>query len=147
MTLFLLRGFRRPSAVMESALGSLERQVMERLWALGREASVRDLRAAFDGSLAYTTLMTTLDRLFKKGLLSRRRQGRAFFYAPRLTADQLRTGVAADLIGTLLGQGAEAARPVMSTFVDAVEERDEVLLDELEALVRRRRRQRAKGGR
>jgi predicted transcriptional regulator len=147
MTLFLLRGFRRPSAVMESALGSLERQVMERLWALGREASVRDLRAAFDGSLAYTTLMTTVDRLFKKGLLGRRRQGRAFLYAPRLTADQLRTGVAADLIGTLLGQGAEAARPVMSTFVDAVEERDEALLDELEALVRHRRRQRAKGGR
>jgi len=147
MTLFLLRGFRRPSAVMESALGSLERQVMERLWALGREASVRDLRAAFDGSLAYTTLMTTVDRLFKKGLLGRRRQGRAFLYAPRLTADQLRTGVAADLIATLLGQGAEAARPVMSTFVDAVEERDEALLDELEALVRRRRRQRAKGGR
>ena len=146
MTHFLLRGFRRPSAVMESALGSLERQVMERLWTLGREASVRDLRAALDGSLAYTTLMTTLDRLFKKGLLGRRRQGRAFLYAPRLTAEQLRTGVAADLIGTLLGQGAEAARPVMSTFVDAVEERDEVLLDELEALVRRRRRQRAKGG-
>jgi predicted transcriptional regulator len=147
MTHFLLRGFRRPSAVMESALGSLERQVMEGLWALGREASVRDLRAALDGSLAYTTLMTTLDRLFKKGLLDRRRQGRAFLYAPRLTAEQLRTGVAADLIGTLLGQGAEAARPVMSTFVDAVEERDEVLLDELEALVRRRRRQRAKEGR
>ena len=147
MTLFLMRGFRRPSAVMESALGSLERQVMERLWALGREASVRDLQAAFDGSFAYTTLMTTVDRLFKKGLLGRRRQGRAFFYAPRLTADQLRTGVAADLIGTLLGQGPEAARPVMSTFVDAVEERDEALLDELEALVRRRRRQRAKGGR
>ena len=142
MTHFLMRGFRRPSAVMESALGSLERELLERMWALGREVTVRELQESLGGSLAYTTLMTTMDRLFKKRLLGRRRDGRAFVYAPRITPDQLRQDVAADLIGSLLGQGAAAARPVMSTFIDAVGERDAKLLDELEALIRQKRRER-----
>jgi predicted transcriptional regulator len=144
VTHFLLRGFRRPSAVMEAALGSLERQVLEKLWSFGREVTVRELQAAFGGSLAYTTLMTTMDRLFKKRLLGRRREGRAFLYQPLVSPDQPRKDVAADLIGCLLGHGAAAARPVMSTFIDAVEERDAALLDELEALVRRKRRGRAR---
>jgi predicted transcriptional regulator len=144
MTHFLLRGFRRPSAVMEAALGSLERQVLEKLWNFGREVTVRELQEAFGGSLAYTTLMTTMDRLFKKKLLGRRRKGRAFLYQPLVSPDQLRKDVAADLIGSLLGQGTAAARPVMSTFIDAVEERDAALLDELEALVRDRRRGRSR---
>jgi predicted transcriptional regulator len=127
---------------MESALGSLERELLERMWALGREVTVRELQESLGGSLAYTTLMTTMDRLFKKRLLGRRRDGRAFVYAPRITPDQLRQDVAADLIGSLLGEGAAAARPVMSTFIDAVGERDARLLDELEVLIRQKRRQR-----
>jgi predicted transcriptional regulator len=139
---FLFRGFRRPRAAVEAALGDLERGVLERLWSLDRDASVRELQAAFGGTPAYTTLMTTLDRLYKKGLLERRQQGRAFLYRPRVTRDQLHQELAADLIDSLLGQGSDAARPVMSTFVQAVEGRDAALLDELEALVRARRRSR-----
>jgi predicted transcriptional regulator len=144
MTHFLMRGFRRPSAVMESALGSLERQVLEKMWGLARGVTVREVQDAFEGALAYTTLMTTMDRLFKKRLLGRRRDGRAFVYETRITRDELRNDVAADLIGSLLGQGPAAARPVMSTFIDAVEERDAALLDELEALIREKRRGRGK---
>jgi predicted transcriptional regulator len=147
MVHFVVRGFRKPRALMESALGALERRVLEALWALGREASVRDLQAGFAGAVAYTTLMTTLDRLFKKGILARRRESRAFLYTPRVTPEQLRGHVAADVFEGLLGRGPEAARPVLSSFVDAVEQRDEALLDELEALVRRRRRERARRGR
>jgi predicted transcriptional regulator len=139
MSQFLLRGFRRPRQAVESALGALERQVLERLWTLCRETSVRDLLETFGGALAYTTLMTTLDRLYKKGLLDRRREGRAFLYTARLSEEQLRRGVAADVIDSLLGDDPAAARPVMSTFVDAVGERDRALLDELEELIRRRR--------
>jgi predicted transcriptional regulator len=140
MANFVMRGFLRPRAAVEGALGSLERQVLERLWELGTDVSVRELQGAFDG-LAYTTLMTTLDRLFKKGLLSRRRDGRAFLYRPRLSPEQLRRQVAADVIDGLLGQDRESARPVISTFIDAVDERDHALLDELETLIRRKRRQ------
>jgi BlaI family transcriptional regulator, penicillinase repressor len=140
MTSFLLRGFRRPREAVASALGDLERKVLEGLWSLDREASVRDLREALGGAFAYTTLMTTLDRLFKKGLLERRREGRGFRYRPRVTQDQLRQGVAADVIDGLLGTGRAAARPILSSFVDVVGERDHALLDELESLIREKRR-------
>jgi predicted transcriptional regulator len=144
MAQFLLRGFRRPREAVESALGALERQVLERCWSLGREVSVRELVEAFDGALAYTTLMTTVDRLYKKRLLDRRREGRAFLYTARVSEDQLRRGVAADVIDSLLGEHHDEARPVMSTFVDALGERDRALLDELEELIRRRRAGRVK---
>jgi predicted transcriptional regulator len=147
MSNFLLRGFRRPRATVEGALGSLERDVLERLWAMDGEASVRRVQEAFESALAYTTVLTTLDRLFRKGLVERRRDGRAFLYRPRLSQDELRQGVASDVIDSLLGSNAESARPVMSTFVDVVEQRDAALLDELERLVRdRRRRGGGRGG-
>src|SRR5437773_9641345 len=78
---FLLRGFRRPSEVASLALGKLERQVLEAAWQRG-EVSVRDIYLVFEERIAYTTLMTTLDRLFRKQILDRRKDGRAFFYSP-----------------------------------------------------------------
>jgi predicted transcriptional regulator len=137
---FLLRGFRRPRAVVETALGRLERDVLERLWNEEAAVSVRALGESFGGVLAYTTLMTTLDRLHKKGLVERERSGRAFFYRPRYTREELETGVATDLIDAMLGTDAAAARPVMSTFVDAVGQRDAALLDELAELIKTRQR-------
>jgi predicted transcriptional regulator len=137
---FLLRGFRRPRAVVETALGRLERDVLERLWSETDAVSVRALGESFGGTLAYTTLMTTLDRLHKKGLVQRERTGRAFFYRPSYTREQLETGVQTDLIDAMLGTDAAAARPVMSTFVDAVGQRDAALLDELAELIKNRQR-------
>jgi predicted transcriptional regulator len=137
---FLLRGFRRPRAVVETALGRLERDVLERLWSETDAVSVRALGESFGGTLAYTTLMTTLDRLHKKGLVQRERAGRAFLYRPSYTREQLETGVQTDLIDAMLGTDAAAARPVMSTFVDAVGQRDAALLDELAELIKNRQR-------
>jgi predicted transcriptional regulator len=142
MSEFLLRGFRRPRATVEGALGHLERDVLERLWNAGGEASVRQVQEACGGELAYTTVLTTLDRLFRKGLVERRREGRAFLYRPRLSRDELAQGVASDVIDSLLGLNAASARPVISTFVDAVGQRDAALLDELERMVRDRKRRR-----
>lgn len=65
-------------------LGHLESTVMELLWTRG-ESNVREAMEGLDRKLAYTTVMTTLDRLYKKGLLDRRKSERAFFYSPRLT--------------------------------------------------------------
>ena len=66
---FLLRGFKRPREVVSEALGKLEQNVLKEVWRRD-EASVRDIYLAFDEKIAYTTLMTTLDRLFKKKLLT-----------------------------------------------------------------------------
>jgi BlaI family transcriptional regulator, penicillinase repressor len=140
MVEFVLRGFRRPGAMVEGALGHLEREILNRLWADPAPLSVRALEASFGGALAYTTLMTTLDRLHRKGLVDRDRAGRAFLYRARFTREQLDNGVATDLIDAMLGTGPDAARPVMSTFVDAVEQRDAALLDELAKLIREKQK-------
>ena len=58
-------------------LGPLEWRVLEALWARTTIASVRDLQPEFP-DIAYTTLMTTLDRLHRKGVLLREKNGRAF---------------------------------------------------------------------
>ena len=120
-------------------LGGLERRVMQAIWRRG-EQSVREVHEDFAGELAYTTLMTTLDRLFRKGLLARRKQGRAYVYSAQLTPGELRQGAARGLLSHLLGQDRESARPVLCSIVESVSERDRELLDELEALVRAKRR-------
>src|SRR6267143_3389724 len=98
---FLLRGFRRPSEVASMALGKLERQVLDEAWRRG-EVSVREMFVAFDEQVAYTTLMTTLDRLYKKKLLARRKDGRAFLYSPLVTLEGLEQGITEDVIEGLL---------------------------------------------
>src|SRR5262245_3764216 len=125
-------------AVVAGRLGPLERRVLEALWARSEPASVRDLQPEF-GEIAYTTLMTTLDRLHRKSVLARTKQGRAFFYQPRLTRPEFDSVRAADALKAALeGDGATLV-PLLSFFVDAVGDRDEELLDELAALVRARR--------
>ena len=140
MVEFVLRGFRRAGAMVEGALGHLEREILNRLWADTEPLSVRAREASFGGTLAYPTLMTTLDRLHRKGLVERERAGRAFLYRARVTREQLDSGVATDIIDAMLGSGPDAARPVMSTFVDAVGQRDAALLDELAKLIREKQK-------
>ena len=80
-----------------------------------------------------------MDRLFKKSLLSRRKVGRAFLYSATVTREQLESAVAAELVQSLLDRESEPL-PVLSSLVDAVSERDRALLDDLERLVREKRR-------
>jgi predicted transcriptional regulator len=137
---FLLRGFRRPREVVSVALGRLERQVLDETWRRD-ETSVRDVFIAFDERVAYTTLMTTLDRLYKKRLLSRRKGGRAFLYSPLVTREELEQGIREDVIEGLLGRGAEGVEPVLACIVEAVSDRDRELLDELDRLIKEKRRE------
>ncbi|MDX6709384.1 MAG: hypothetical protein QOH96_400, partial [Blastocatellia bacterium] len=66
---------------------------MEEVWR-SREVSVRDIYRTFEERMAYTTLMTTLDRLHKKGLLDRRKDGRAFIYTASVSPSEFEHGVA-----------------------------------------------------
>ena len=137
---FLLRGFRRPSELAALALGRLERQVLEETWRRS-EASVREVFISFDKKIAYTTVMTTLDRLYKKRLLSRRKDGRAFVYSALVTREEFEQVIAEDVIDGLLGRGADGVEPVLACIVDAVSEHDRELLDELNRLIREKKRE------
>jgi predicted transcriptional regulator len=137
---FLLRGFKRPREVAAESLGKLEQAVLNEAWRRD-EVSVRDIYVAFDEKIAYTTLMTTLDRLFKKKLLTRRKDGRAFIYLPAVSPDEFEQGIWEDVIEGLLGHGADEVQPVLACIVDTVSERDRELLDELDRLIKEKRRE------
>jgi len=141
--LIKLHGFKRTGKGSAPDLGPLEREVMELIWRRPKhaaEVSVRDIHLAFKGRLAYTTLMTTLDRLHKKGLLERRKEGRAFFYSPRFSPDEFERSVAREVINKLLGRGSDGVEPILACIIDAVSERDRALLDELDRLIKEKRR-------
>lgn len=129
---------RPPRTHLDTVFGPLESRVLDELWSRATAACVRDLQPAFPG-VAYTTLMTTLDRLFRKGVLRRDKSGRAFFYLPLSSREELRSQLAGSAFATMLPGDASAVRPILSQFVDAVGDRDRALLDDLEALVRARR--------
>jgi predicted transcriptional regulator len=111
---------------------------MEALWRRGVPVSVRELVGEFEGT-AYTTLMTTLDRLHRKGVLDREKSGRAFLYQVKYTREELESGMAARVLESLLDRSA--AEPVLSYFIEEVSRRDARLLDELERLVQEKRRE------
>lgn len=111
---------------------------MKRAWELG-ESSVRELHSEFSSRLAYTTVMTTLDRLYKKGWLKRRKAGKAYLYAPAFSEQAYRERIAQHLIGMALEQHQDS-NAVLSRFVDAVSESDQELLLRLDQLVRAKRR-------
>ncbi|CAN5569290.1 BlaI/MecI/CopY family transcriptional regulator [soil metagenome] len=94
------------------------------LWALEPEAAMpADVQAAIGSELAYTTVMTILSRLWKKGLVERRRHGRAYAYRPLLSeAERAARRMQAQLDRT---GDREAA---LNRFVDALPKKDERVL-------------------
>ena len=130
--------FREPQ--QQSALGPLEVSVMEILWERG-ESNVRDVVERLDRRLAYTTVMTTLDRLFKKGLLGRHKIQRSFVYLPRLSREQWEQKRAGELVAGFLSGPEPSRELLLSCFLDVVGEHDAALLDELEKKIRERRKE------
>lgn len=103
----------------KTTLGDLERAVMEVLWELpeGADATVREVHAHLaDGrGVAYTTVMTVMDRLARKDLVVQHRSGRAYRYQAKDT----RAAMTADLIrGTLADLGSDERGPALVAFVE-----------------------------
>jgi len=118
-------------------LGPLEQRMLDVLWARG-SATVRELVDGVCRDLAYTTVMTTLDRLFKKTLLTRSEEGRAYRYAPRFSREELHREAAHHAIQQLLDVSPASSLP-LSFLVEILSERDAQLLDDLRKLVESKR--------
>jgi predicted transcriptional regulator len=123
----------------QGQLGPLEQRLLEALWVRGT-ATVRELMGEGYQDLAYTTVMTTLDRLFKKNVLAREAEGRAFRYAPRFTREELHREVAGEAFRQLLDASPQGALP-LSYLVEILSERDAQLLEDLRQLVETKRRE------
>ncbi len=132
-------------AVQPLSLGRLEFRLMQILWSRG-ECNVRDVIQRLDHPLAYTTVMTTLDRLHKKGLLDRRMPERAFLYSARMSREEWERSRAGSLVAGFLAGPPSARELLLSSFLDAVGQHDAELLDELEKKIRQKRRDLSRRG-
>ena len=124
----------------DSDMGHLELTVMQILWD-GGKANVHDVVCRLERPLAYNTVMTTLDRLFKKGLLTRSKTDRAYFYEPRMSRGEWQRKQAEDLISGFIF-GPRPASDLVSCLIDVVGQHDAALLDDLEEKIRTKRRER-----
>jgi predicted transcriptional regulator len=119
-------------------LGPLEQKLLNEVWSR-QSVTVRDLLADGKIRLAYTTVMTTLDRLYKKGLLSRVAEGKAFRYSCRCTPAEVPQLAAVTNMQRWIAT-ADVSSLHLSCFVEAIGAHDARLLDELRALVESKRR-------
>jgi predicted transcriptional regulator len=101
-------------------LGELERAVMDHLWSSGEPQTVRQVHEALAASrdLAYTTIMTVLQRLAKKNLVVQHRDDRAHRYAPMHGRDELVAGLMVDALDQVSDSGSREAALVH--FVERV---------------------------
>lgn len=95
-----------------AGLGDLERDVMAQLWDAGQPLTVRQVHERLRGErdLAYTTVMTVLDRLAKKGVVIQQRADRAYRYAAAQTREEMTAALMLDALrGTPDGPARDAA--------------------------------------
>lgn len=114
---------------------------MDVFWAHPKAMAVREVcgRLKGDPSPAYTTIMTTLDRLYKKGLLKRHKEGTAFLYETAMTPDEYRHRIVESTLASLMGKASDSY-PVLAAFVDTVADVDQKNLKRIEKLIAERRR-------
>jgi predicted transcriptional regulator len=128
---------REPGALSNTSgrLGWREREVLEIVWADGN-VTVQQVSKRLSIKLAYTTVMTTLDRLFKKGLLHRVKQDRAFLYSPALSPTDLENLRARALVERFFAGTPSDPDILLSCLVDVIGRYDDDLLKSLEEKVR-----------
>jgi predicted transcriptional regulator len=122
-------------------LFELEAAIMDVVWSRKLVAfAVSDVHSVLERrrEIAYTTVMTTLSRLYEKGILERKRDGKRYLYSPRFSREELLQSTARDV---LRGLSAGASRGALAMLVDTVSSADEAALDQLELVIKRRRKE------
>jgi predicted transcriptional regulator len=122
------------------SLGRLELELMQILWSHG-ECNVREVVQRLGRPLAYTTVMTTLDRLYKKGLLDRHMPERAFVYSSHLSRQEWERRRTEGIFASLFSGSNPSRDLLVSSFLDAAGLHDALLLDELEKKIRSKRKE------
>ena len=135
--------FRLLGASRKIRLGTLEQRLLSAMWQRPEGITIRELRNRADIGRAYITIVTTLNRLRKKGLVDRiaveGSKVLTFRYVSRLTRAEVERDVASDAIRQVLGLGV-AGPLLLSRMVEEISEHDAELLEELGRLVDEKRR-------
>jgi BlaI family transcriptional regulator, penicillinase repressor len=135
---FALRSFGSLKQLIEDSLGPLEVKVLSLVFN-DCGVTVRDVCDRLGPVVAYTTVMTTMDRLFRKGLLDRAKVGRAFVYRATTSRAELESAVGVDLLRHFLQSENRDPQIVLSSLVEGAWHADPHLLDELERLIQEKR--------
>lgn len=126
----------REASSVPPPLGDLETEVMEQLWRQG-EATVRSvlevINASGEKARAYTTVMTVMGNLDRKGMLTRRREGKTDVYMPVMARDEYLQARARVEAGTMLGRYGDAA---LMAFAREMERLDPAQRRQLRRMVR-----------
>ncbi len=127
----------------KKCLGELEAEIMRVMWRK-EELSVQDVLNELSPQkpLAYTTVMTVMDRLSKKGLLLRKRSGKKYIYQAALSEAELEEKLFHSLYSSLFKDWGEHA---LAHFVESISQEDIKALDELERLIEEKRKNYEKG--
>jgi predicted transcriptional regulator len=130
---------------VRATLFDLEADIMEAVWSSDWSwfsvSQVRD-QLLQRRDIAYTTVMTTVTRLHKKGLLRRRRDGRRYLYRTKYSRDALAQAMATEVLDSLEAGGQDAA---MALLVDRVSRADADELARLEDMIQARRKELKRG--
>jgi len=122
---------------VELRLHELEAAVMDVVWSKQLKAfAVADVLVHLERtrSIAYTTVMTTVARLFDKELLTRTRDGKRYLYSAKLTREEFLNATAREVL-----DGAVGGQQAVAMLAEKLSDASESELDELEDLIRRRR--------
>jgi predicted transcriptional regulator len=112
---------------------------MDAVWRKGLESfTVNDVLHALGPkrALAYTTVMTTVSRLFDKGLLVRQRDGKRYVYAPRVSRQEFLESTAREVLDASVDEPT-----ALALLAEKVSDASESELDALDALIQERRRE------
>jgi predicted transcriptional regulator len=124
-------------SLIRPALGPLECEVLEQVCGFG-ESTARQVLERMPRHLAYTTVMTTLTRLHRKGLLDCRVSGRTFLYRSRLYASQVEVQLARDLVPALIACRFTPVQAIVHVVVETIERDYPELLRELQQALKER---------
>lgn len=116
-------------------LGKLEYAVFEACCKIGK-ATVREIMEMLGMDYAYTTVMTTCDRLAKKGVLGRIKCGKSFVYHPIAPREEMDNQATCNVLESLIGSMTE---PVVANFLDMLEKSGKGKLDLIERMIKERK--------
>ena len=134
----LASSFKPHKAGLGRVLGDLERLVMDVLWNRGEVAGREVLEEIEkERALAFTTILTVLDRLLKKGLIKRKKRGGIFVYAPSISRDDFVKRVSEEVLQGILDISASSAA---SSFVDILYRTSPEEMDRLSRLIEERKK-------
>jgi predicted transcriptional regulator len=126
---------------IRARLHDLEAEIMDVVWSCGlKRFVVGDVQRVLERhrEIAYTTVMTTLGRLHEKGLLDRCKDGKRYIYSPRMSREEFMQATAREVLD---GLEAVSARHALALLAEKVSEAGSGDLDELEQMIRRRRKE------